>query len=195
MSLAFRIFATFLLCFQLTETAIAGRVDFEGFADSIQLTSEIPGLTFNDATVLTAVISLNEFDFPPHSGIKVIATFGGLLTVSFDSPVNLVSGFISYNDTATGVNLSLYDINNMLLADAFFESPVSQEGMIKNQFISLGSANVSSMVLSLNSAISDMPFTFDDFSYLSIPEPATILLISLGVLGINYSTIKPRKPS
>jgi hypothetical protein len=83
----------------------------------------------------------------------------------------------------------------MLLADALFASPLSQDGIVSNLFISLGSSNVRSMVLSLNSAIPDSPFTFDDFSYLSIPEPATILLISLGVLGINYSTIKTRKPS
>jgi hypothetical protein len=194
MSLVFRIILIFFLCVQLTQTAIAGHVDFEGFADGDALTSEIPGLIFSDATVLTAGVSLNETDFPPHSGSNVIATFGGFLTVSFDSPVNLVSGFISYADAA-GVNLSLYDINNILLADALFASPLSQDGIVSNLFISLGSSNVRSMVLSLNSAIPDSPFTFDDFSYLSIPEPATILLISLGVLGINYSTIKTRKPS
>ena len=194
MSLVFRIFAIFVLCFQLNQTAIAGHVDFEGFADGDLLTTEIPGLTFSDATVLTAGVSLNEFNFPPHSGSNLIATFGGLLTVKFDSPVNLVSGFISYADAA-GVNLSLYDINNLLLADGLFASPVGQYGIVSNLFISLGSSNVRSMVLSLNSAIPDSPFTFDDFSYLSIPEPATILLISLGVLGINYSTKKTRKPS
>ena len=41
MSLVFRIILIFFLCVQLTQTAIAGHVDFEGFADGDALTSEI----------------------------------------------------------------------------------------------------------------------------------------------------------
>lgn len=190
MSLVIRNFAAFVLCFQLTQTANAGFVDFENFSDGDLLTTEIPGLTFNDATVLMAGVSLNEIDFPPHSGGNVIASFGGVLTVNFDTPIHLVGGFISYADAA-GVNLSLYDINNILLADALFAIPVGPSNIVSNQFISLGASNIRSMVVSLNSPIPDNPFTFDDFTY--VPEPATVLLISLGLIGIHFSNIKNRK--
>lgn len=190
MSFMIRNFAALVLSFQLIQTANAGFVDFENFSDFDSLTTEIPGLIFNDATVLTAGISLNEFDFPPHSGNNVIASFSGVLTINFDTPINLVGGFVSYADAA-GVNLSLYDINNILLADAFFASPVGPLNIVSNQFISLGVSNISSMVVSLNSPIPDNPFTIDDLTY--VPEPATVLLISLGMIGVHFSNIKSRK--
>src|SRR5882672_6224065 len=60
-------------------------LDFEGFSDSDFLTTQIPGLTFSNAMVLTASISLNEFDFPPHSGSNVIFDAGGPIGISFAS--------------------------------------------------------------------------------------------------------------
>src|SRR5438445_3289421 len=45
--------------------------DFEGLVDGTSVGSLIPGLVFTNATVLTAGISLNDFDFPPHSGKNV----------------------------------------------------------------------------------------------------------------------------
>ena len=49
----------------------ATTIDFEGLADSDTVTTRFPGLTFTNATVLTAEISLNEFEFPPQLGDKL----------------------------------------------------------------------------------------------------------------------------
>jgi hypothetical protein len=53
--------------------ASAGSItlDFEGFPDSTILSTQYSGLTFTNAIILTAGISLNEFEFPPHSGVNV----------------------------------------------------------------------------------------------------------------------------
>jgi len=47
-------------------------VDFESPEDFALVGAGIPGLTFSNATVLTAGISLNECEFPPVSGSKVV---------------------------------------------------------------------------------------------------------------------------
>ncbi len=42
--------------------------DFEALDDGTTLSAQLPGVTFANAVVLTAGLSLNEFDFPPASG-------------------------------------------------------------------------------------------------------------------------------
>lgn len=60
------ILSTFLfISLFISVPARAVLVTFEGMPDGLSLSSEIPGLTFSGATVLTAGLSLNEFDFPP----------------------------------------------------------------------------------------------------------------------------------
>lgn len=71
-------------------------VDFEGFDDLTVLTTQLPGLTFTNATVLTAGISLNELEAPPHSGANVISDEGGAVVIEFSTPVSQVGGFFTY---------------------------------------------------------------------------------------------------
>lgn len=193
MSFWARIVTVLVISLAFGTSATAGFVDFESFSDGDLPTTEIPGLTFDGATVLTAGLSLNDLDFPPHSGSKVVAALDGWLTVKFDMPTNLVGGYISYADAA-GVNLSLYDINNLLLADAFFAAPVAgPSNIVSNQFVLLGATNISRMVVSLNSPIPDNPFTLDDFTHTYISEPATVMLIALGLFAVHYSNKKSRE--
>jgi hypothetical protein len=64
-------------------------IDFESLSDSEIVTTQYAGVgvTFSNATALTAGISLNEFDFPPNSGVNVVYDEGGPMTISFDIPV------------------------------------------------------------------------------------------------------------
>lgn len=43
-------------------------IDFGGLADGTAASLFIPVLMFSNATAVTAGVSLNEFEFPPHSG-------------------------------------------------------------------------------------------------------------------------------
>src|ERR1022692_3582415 len=71
-------------------------LDFEGFPDSTPLTTQYPGLTFQNATILTAGIGLNELEFPPHSGTNVVFDDGGPISILFDGPVLSFSGYFTY---------------------------------------------------------------------------------------------------
>ncbi len=55
-------------------------LNFEGFPDSVILTTQYPGVTFTNAIILTSGISLNEFEFPPRLAANIVLdkpTFGG----------------------------------------------------------------------------------------------------------------------
>ncbi len=56
--------------------ASATTLNFEGFPGSTILTTQYPGLTFSNTIILTSGISLNEFEFPPHSGVSVVSENG-----------------------------------------------------------------------------------------------------------------------
>lgn len=189
MSLTARLISTFIFSLLITHSAFAGFVDFEQFSDNDSLTTQVPELAFSDATVLTAGVSLNEIEFPPHSYDNVIAVFSGTLKINFDSPMSWVSAYISYAD-ADGVDLYLYlyDINETILAYQSFQAPVSPpDNIISNQFISLGAAGIYSMAVSLDSNNQNHPFLLDDLTY--IPEPASYLLVIVGLLGIHAKKV------
>src|ERR1035437_10469801 len=82
-------------------------IDFEGLPDSTILTNQYPGVTFSNAVILTAGISLDEFEFPPHSGTNVASDNGGPMTIMFGSPVTSLSGYFTY---AEPLSLAGFDI-------------------------------------------------------------------------------------
>jgi len=52
-------------------------ITFGSLTDSELLTTQFPALVFSNAIALTAGISLNEIDFPPHSAVSVVGDDGG----------------------------------------------------------------------------------------------------------------------
>jgi len=173
--------STFLfICFFITVPAQATPVTFEGLTDNLSLSNEISGLTFSGATVLTAGVSLNEFDFPPKSGDNVAASLAGLLEITFADMMDTVSGYFTYADSLT---FSIYDTNGGLLASSQ-SAGVSNLG--SNELITLSSQGIALLRINSNSN-----FTLDDLSYsnASVPEPATILLFAIGVIGLGVSRL------
>lgn len=67
---------------------LANTIDFEGLPDSTNVTNQYSGVIFSNAIILTTGISLNEFEFPPHSGTNVASDNGGPLSITFASPVS-----------------------------------------------------------------------------------------------------------
>src|ERR1700722_13497991 len=82
--------------FLAASPAKATLIDFEGLPDSTVVTNQYAGLLFSNAVILTAGFSLNEFEFPPHSGVNVLSDNGGPISITFDGPVLSFSGFFTY---------------------------------------------------------------------------------------------------
>jgi len=140
-------------------------LDFEGFADSTLLTTQIPGVIFTNAIVLTAGISLNEFEFPPHSGVNVISDNGGPISVSFASPAMVVSGYFTY---ATALTVTAYDANNkqVALATSKYSSNMAISGVpgsTPNELITVAYASGISTV-TFSGAPGGGSFVLDDLT-------------------------------
>jgi hypothetical protein len=176
--------------------SLATTIDFEAFSDSTVLTNQIPGLNFANAIVLTAGLSLNELEFPPHSGNNVVGNTGGPITITFAAPETSVSGFFTYT---TALTLRAFDPLNNLIAttvSAFSINDVSggAPGSAPNEFLSVSGADIASVTLTENPA--GGVFTLDDLSFSAaaraIPEPASIALFGAALTALGARRLRLR---
>src|ERR1017187_1084623 len=129
-------------------------LDFEGFPDGTSLTTQYPGATFSDATVISAGITLNEFELPPHSGTNVVFDDGGPMTISFASPILSFGGYFSYYEPLT---LQAFDVGHTQVASALSAFSINvacgygppclgDPGSSPNEFLQVGfTAGISSV--------------------------------------------------
>jgi hypothetical protein len=172
-----------LLCLLIPSFLFADTIDFEGLPDSTQLTTQYAGLTFTNATVITAGISLNEFEFPPNSGVNVVFDDGGPITIDFSTAVSSVGAYFTYIEPLT---LDGFDATDNLLAsatsafssnDALYGDP----GSSPNEFISISDAGGISSITITGDPAGDS-FVMDDLTFTPItttsaPEPSSGLLL------------------
>jgi hypothetical protein len=165
-------------------------LDFEGFSDSTILTTQYPGLTFSNTIILTAGISLNEFELPPRSGSNVAFDNNGPISIVFDSPVLSFGGFFTY---ALPLTLAAFDATSTQVdssTSAFF-SNLAQSGDIgssPNEFLSVSSlGGISSVTITgdpggTSFALDDATITTADAGGAGAPEPATFPFLVAGSL-------------
>lgn len=174
----------------LPAVAFCDTITFEGLSDLEAVTTQFPGLTFSNAILLTAGLSLNEFEFPPASGFNVIFDGGGPVSIAFETPVSDLSALFTYVVplTVTGFDLdgnlvasatSLFSNNGALSGD-FESSPNELLGLTFAGGISritvMGDPSGGSFVLD------DLTFTPTDVA--PIPEPSTISLLMVGLAAL-----------
>jgi len=154
--------------------AAATPIDFEAFTDLFPLTNEISGFDFSGGTVLTAGVSLNEIDYPPSSGTNVLAAFSGSLTVTAVTPFNQFAANFTFDEP---LNFSGFDdLGNLLFS---FDSSIAYNLGSYTQ-IGYSEPGIASLVITSQSGD---PFTMDDLSVATVPEPSTLGLIPLGALA------------
>jgi hypothetical protein len=158
--------------------------NFEGFADNTALTSQISGLTFTGASVYTSGISLNEAQYPPHSGVNAVTnTAGNSITITFATPIPTVSGYFTYSGALTvqAFNASAVQVasatshygNNTALNGALGSSP--------NELISVSSAGgIASITITTTAGVNS--FTLDDLTYGSVII-TTVPTVSVPAMG------------
>ena len=95
------IFSLAFLCLPVVAWSQAGLVDFESMAEGQPVAAQVNGITFTNATVLQAAASLNEVEYPPHSGSKVACDVGGPMTINFTTPVGSITGFFTHQKSIT----------------------------------------------------------------------------------------------
>ena len=180
----FLIVAAFLAALPSPAHAALVTIDFDGFADLEDLTTQIPGLTFSNAQVLTSGAvggSLNEIDFPPRSDFNVLFDAYGPITIGFAAPV---ANFSVYLTRATVVTLSFFDAGANPLGGPFSLNP----NLGSNEQFASGLAAISSVIiagdlLGGSFALDDLAFETSDTP---MPEPGTLALIGSGLAALAY---------
>lgn len=160
---------------------------FDGTADSTSLTNQFAGLSFSNATVIKAGLSLNEVEFPPRSGDGVVFDDGGAIGINFAAPVFAVGAYFTY---ISGLSLSAFDgASNLLgtVTSAFGANNVSSgdPGSSPNELLSFANASglIARVVITGN--VAGASFVLDDLTVNNgnaVPEPQTLLL-ALSLLG------------
>ena len=162
-------------------------ITFDQFADGQVLSTQIPGLTFTNATILTAGISLNELEYPPRSNPNVAGDTGGPISISFTSPVSFFSGFFTYSEPLI---LDAFSGNALITqATSVFSSNLAlsgASGSSPNELIQLASTSGFTLVTITGSA-TGASFVMDDLSFQTVqnvPEGGTRLLLCIGMLSL-----------
>lgn len=167
-----------LLAFAGPALLRADIITFEEYPDSTSLTTQYPGLTFTNATVITAGISLNEFEFPPHSGTNVVFDDGGPISISFATPVLSFGGYFTYLEplTLAGFGATSTQVTTAFSAFSNNLALSGDPGSSPNEFLSLAFAGGISSV-TITGDPSGSSFVMDDATYSTVPEPSSVILI------------------
>ena len=173
-----------------SQPAGATVINFDGLSDLDSVTTQLPGLTFTNTTVLKAGFSLNEFDFPPHSGTNVVVDDGGPISVVFDTLQVSVGGFFTY---ATGLTFTAFDASNgvvgMDTSDFTTNTGTGGDpGSSPNELLTVAfTGGIKNVTIEGDPAGGS--FTLDNltFTNASAPAPATGFLLGLGLAALVVS--------
>jgi hypothetical protein len=174
---------------------------FEGFPDSTVLTNQYSGETFGNAIILTAGITLNEFEFPPHSGVNVASDNGGPMTISFTSPIQSFSGYFTYSEplTVRAFNAASAQVAAATSQFSDNEALSGNAGSSPNELIQVTSTGGIATVTITGDPAGES-FTLDDATLTGLsgppptPLPPTLLLVSVGlVIGGIWVFVARRK--
>ncbi|MBL8139570.1 MAG: PEP-CTERM sorting domain-containing protein [Acidobacteria bacterium] len=160
-------------------------LDFEGLDDgSIVTTGLSSDVEFANTIALVAGGALlNEIDFPPASGLGVVAPDGGMgsITITFARPVVRLAGRFTYFESLA---LAAFDSSGEVAsAQSLFTENLATGANAPNELIELVyAAGFSSVTIGSAST----PFTLDDLelefaAVTQVPEPAVTLLLVAGV--------------
>ena len=173
-------------------------IDFDSLLDGDTVTTQFAGLTFQNTLVLTAGVSLNEFEFPPKSGVNVVFDDGGPIIISFINPMASVSGFFTYFTSLSFLAFDSIGIQIAAASSAFSTNLAlsGDVGSTPNEFLQVASSSGIASV-SISGDPSGGSFTLDNLTFQQassnpVSEPATLALLPIGLAAIGLR--RRRKP-
>jgi hypothetical protein len=142
-------------------------INFDGLPDSTAVgdTYASAGIHFAHGIALTAGVSLNEIQFPPHSGTGVLADGGSTIVITFDSAASGISAYFAHLNQLT---FTAFDAGGGLLGT--YSSPLTSFTGGTEQ-IGLGFSGVSELDIS---AQTPSTYMLDDLSFQTGATPSGV---------------------
>lgn len=182
-----------LLCLVTVPGAGAAVITFDDLGVSetynyIAVTNQYAGLTFSNASVLTAELTLDEFEFPPYSGENIVFDDGGIMTIRFAAAMGDVGAYFTYASTLV---LSFYDATDALAGtvQSAFSSNMGltgDDGSQPNEYLHFSSSG-GILRIEIVGESSGGSFAMDNLTFMpvaaAVPEPSSILLMVLSMAG------------
>lgn len=178
-----------MLFLALPSLACSTTITFEGLPDGTFVTTQFSGVTFTNAQILTSGVSLNELEFPPHSGTNVVTDYSGPMSVMFTDPQQSVAGYFTYLSklTITAYNASSGVIGTVSSAFSDNVALSGDPGSSPNELLQFTSSiGISKIVITGDQAGGS--FVLDDLTLLtfatSSPEPSPLGMLAVGILAL-----------
>lgn len=158
-------------------------IDFEDLLDGDVPVSFLDGVGNENGMVVTAGLSLNEFEFPPNSGQNALLDAQGPVTFSFSAGIAAIALRVTYNER---VMLELLDASLVTLGvvTSTFENNTlmsGQSGSAPNELLEFNSGQQIFFARLLGSAAGGS-FVVDDLQITTtVPEPSTATLAAAGL--------------
>ena len=156
-------FFLFLVVFASTVLHAQTSITFDTLNDGDVVTTQYSGVTFSNAQVVKSGFSLNELDFPAHSGSNAIKDASGPISITFSAPIASFSGYFTH---ATPITLTAFDGGGNQLATTTSSknhAAISGDGSAPNELLSLAKSSIAKVVIT--GAQGGNSVVADDLSY------------------------------
>jgi hypothetical protein len=177
------------ICVPARARAAVIAIDFEALSEFDAVTTQFPGVTFSNTTVLTAGSSLNEFENPPRSGSNVAFDDGGPILIAFASPVSEFGGYFTYTVMpGTRLTLTAFDSSHAALGPPTLSAHANNQlssgdpASSPNEFLELLFPNI--WFVTIEGKPGGGSFTVDNLTFDAptiVPEPGALLLVGISL--------------
>lgn len=180
-----------LLALATVAMAQAPVLDFESLPEGQPAGTLISGVTFANATVLQSAASLNEAEYPPRSGNKVLCDIGGPMKVVFSQPLKSFTAYVTHAQTVT---LKMVAPNGGVVMQTTVTGDNRQgSGKSPNEPIQL-TADFAFTQVEISSAPGGSSFTVDDITTSAYVPPAPKFLTDTSSLTFDYVSGRQAPP-
>lgn len=169
----------------MCRSSIATVVDFEDLGDQMSVGSyyATEGLYFENAIALTAGFSLDEIDYPPHSGDIVVGENNAAIDIVFDKIVNSISAYFTYGD---GLIITAYDALGNQIDSSYI---LTGNNLGSSSLVALSFNEVHRLGIAGNTPNT---FIMDDLSFTPVSDAGGTFSILAGVCMVLLTMLRKR---
>jgi uncharacterized protein (TIGR03437 family) len=141
-------------------------INFDNLNDGDVVAGQYPGATFSNAQIISAGFSLDELDYPTHSGQNAATDSAGPITLTLQSGA---AGFSAYFTHSKPITVTAFDGSTKIssVASARNNTAVSGDGTAPNELLTVNGSNITKIVVTGDAAGNSL--VMDDVTITPVP--------------------------